>query len=58
MRQAALEKTACVIVVPVAPDSMSHGYKSWWRVAVAEVSEKTPVQQAYQQQRKQCEMIP
>ena len=55
MQDAALEKTACVIVVPVMPDSMSHGYNSWWRVAVAEVSTAYAVRKAHQQQREPCE---
>jgi len=50
LQQAALEKTPCVIVVPVAPDSMSQGYKHWWRVAVAEVSTRLEVRQVYQKQ--------
>lgn len=50
LQRAALEKKPCVIVVPVAPDSMSHGYKHWWRVAVADVSSKLEVRQAYQKQ--------
>lgn len=50
LEQAALEKTSCVIVVPVTRDSMSQGYKQWWRVAVAEVSKTLDVYQAYKKQ--------
>lgn len=57
VEQAALEKTSSVIVVPVAPDSMSHGYNSWWRIAVANVSNVKAVEQAYQQQCEQCEVV-
>lgn len=50
MHQAKLERISCVIVVPIAPDSMSQGYNSWWRVAVAEVSNVEKVREAHKQQ--------
>lgn len=34
--------------IKVAHKSMSHGYDSWWRVGVAEVSESKAVQEAYE----------
>lgn len=34
--------------IKVAHKSMSHGYDSWWRVGVAEVSESETVQKAYE----------
>ena len=50
MCQATLEKISCVFVVPVAPDSMSTPYKSWWRVATAEESNRNQVRLAHRQQ--------
>ncbi|TAK71909.1 MAG: 3D-(3,5/4)-trihydroxycyclohexane-1,2-dione acylhydrolase (decyclizing) [Gammaproteobacteria bacterium] len=37
----------CVIVLAVLPKTMTHGYQTWWRVGVAEVSQSNEVQEAY-----------
>lgn len=50
MLQAKLEKTSCVIVLPIAPNSMSLNYNSWWRVAVAEVSSVEHIREAHKHQ--------
>ncbi len=40
------EQGTCVIVLPVLAKSMSQGYKTWWRVGVAEVSNSIAVNKA------------
>lgn len=42
------EKQSSVIVLPVLPKTMSNGYQTWWRVAVAEVSNSEEVSKAHQ----------
>lgn len=42
------EARPCLFDIKVAHKSMSHGYDSWWRVGVAEVSESKTVQEAYE----------
>jgi 3D-(3,5/4)-trihydroxycyclohexane-1,2-dione acylhydrolase (decyclizing) len=49
LESAKSEHVPCVIVVPVLPKSMSHGYHTWWRVGVAEVSPSSLVNEAHQQ---------
>lgn len=44
-----------LIDVKILPKTMTHGYDSWWRVGIAEVSEKEDIQQAYQEMRKEIE---
>lgn len=41
------EQGTCVIVIPVLAKSMSHGYQTWWRVGVAEVSNSHDVTKAH-----------
>ncbi|TAL59304.1 MAG: 3D-(3,5/4)-trihydroxycyclohexane-1,2-dione acylhydrolase (decyclizing) [Legionella sp.] len=36
-----------VIVMPIAAKSMSHGYNTWWRVGVAEISNSVKVREAF-----------
>jgi len=57
VHQAKQENTACVIVIPVAPDSMSQGYNSWWHVAIADVSTADKVRAARQKQSEQLAAI-
>ena len=57
MQEAKLKTTSCVIVVPIAENSMSQGYNSWWRIAVAEVSSVDNVKEAHKQQNKQLATI-
>ncbi|QDQ40905.1 3D-(3,5/4)-trihydroxycyclohexane-1,2-dione acylhydrolase (decyclizing) [Legionella geestiana] len=47
----------CVISIPVAPDSMSGGYETWWRVGVAEVSVSDAVRKAHARMQAQVESI-
>ncbi|KTD55593.1 malonic semialdehyde oxidative decarboxylase [Legionella santicrucis] len=42
------EKNSAVIVLPILPKTMSNGYQSWWRVAVAEISNSEEVTRAHQ----------
>lgn len=58
LHQASLQKNPCVIVVPVAPNSMSQGYKSWWRVAIADVSTAEKVRAAHEEQAEYLESVP
>ncbi|MDW7659627.1 MAG: thiamine pyrophosphate-dependent enzyme, partial [Bacillota bacterium] len=37
----------CVFDIKVLPGSMTHGYESWWRVGVAEVSNSSQVADAH-----------
>jgi 3D-(3,5/4)-trihydroxycyclohexane-1,2-dione acylhydrolase (decyclizing) len=37
----------CVFDIKVLPGSMTHGYESWWRVGVAEVSDSSQVADAH-----------
>jgi 3D-(3,5/4)-trihydroxycyclohexane-1,2-dione acylhydrolase (decyclizing) len=46
------EKTSTLIDIKVIPGTQSHGYESWWRVGVAEVSENPKVVEAYKRDRK------
>lgn len=41
------QKVSTLIDIKVLPKTMTHGYESWWRVGVAEVSEKESIQKAY-----------
>ncbi|MBE6067487.1 MAG: 3D-(3,5/4)-trihydroxycyclohexane-1,2-dione acylhydrolase (decyclizing) [Clostridium lundense] len=41
------QKVSTLIDVKVLPKTMVHGYGSWWRVGVAEVSNKEKIQETY-----------
>lgn len=45
------QKVSTLIDVKVLPKTMVHGYGSWWRVGVAEVSDKEKIQEAYKKLR-------
>ncbi|WAI60238.1 3D-(3,5/4)-trihydroxycyclohexane-1,2-dione acylhydrolase (decyclizing) [Legionella pneumophila] len=51
------QENSTVIVLPVLPKTMSQGYKTWWRVGVAEVSQSESVSKAYQMMREQIETV-
>jgi len=42
----------CVFDIKVMPGTMTHGYGSWWRVGVAEVSTSETVTAAYEEMKK------
>jgi 3D-(3,5/4)-trihydroxycyclohexane-1,2-dione acylhydrolase (decyclizing) len=41
------QKTSTLLDIKVLPKTMTDGYESWWNVGVAEVSEKTTIQDAH-----------
>lgn len=45
------QKVSTLIDVKVLPKTMVHGYGSWWRVGVAEVSNKEKIQETYKKSR-------
>ncbi|MBM7871526.1 3D-(3,5/4)-trihydroxycyclohexane-1,2-dione acylhydrolase (decyclizing) [Clostridium pascui] len=45
------QKVSTLIDVKVLPKTMVHGYGSWWRVGVAEVSNKEKIQETYKKLR-------
>ncbi|HFF3610738.1 TPA: thiamine pyrophosphate-dependent enzyme, partial [Legionella pneumophila] len=51
------QEKSTVIVLPILPKSMSQGYKTWWRVGVAEVSQSESVSKAYQMMQEQIETV-
>ncbi|CEG57076.1 3D-(3,5/4)-trihydroxycyclohexane-1,2-dione acylhydrolase (decyclizing) [Legionella fallonii] len=51
------EKQSSVIVLPVLPKTMSNGYQTWWRVAVAEVSNSEEVNNAHQAMKHQLKQV-
>ena len=51
------EKQSSVIVLPVLPKTMSNGYLTWWRVAVAEVSNSKEVSKAHQEMMYQLKQV-
>ncbi len=51
------QENSTVIVLPVLPKTMSQGYKTWWRVGVAEVSQSESVSKAYQMMQEQIETV-
>ncbi len=51
------QENSSVIVLPVLPKTMSQGYKTWWRVGVAEVSQSESVSKAYQMMQEQIETV-
>ncbi|MCW8409298.1 3D-(3,5/4)-trihydroxycyclohexane-1,2-dione acylhydrolase (decyclizing) [Legionella sp. PATHC035] len=51
------EKHSSVIVLPILPKTMSHGYQTWWRVGVAEVSNSVDVSHAHQAMRAQLKQV-
>ena len=48
LQQAKQSSISTLIEIHVHPQSMSGGYESWWRVAIAEESTNDEVKQAYQ----------
>jgi 3D-(3,5/4)-trihydroxycyclohexane-1,2-dione acylhydrolase (decyclizing) len=50
-------KTATLIEVKVGRDSMTHGYESWWRVGVADVSRNENVTRAASAMRQRVQQI-
>ena len=52
------ELRSAVIVIPVLPKTMSAGYETWWRVAVAAVSKSTAVRDAHNQMQEQIATLP
>lgn len=50
------ETQTCVIVLPIAANSMSSGYETWWRVGVAEVSKSDSVHAAYDKMRAELDL--
>ena len=51
------EKNSSVIVVPILPKTMSNGYQTWWRVAVAEISNSEAVSKAHQAMQEQLKLV-
>lgn len=51
------QNQSSVIVLPILPKTMSNGYQTWWRVAVAEVSKSPEVVQAHQEMAQQLEHV-
>lgn len=45
------QKVSTLIDAKVLPKTMVHGYSSWWRVGVAEVSNKEKIQETYKKLR-------
>lgn len=50
-------KCSSVIVLPILPKTMSNGYQTWWRVAVAEISNSEQVAKAHQVMREQLKQV-
>ena len=48
LEDAKKQEVSTLIDMKILPKSMSAGYENWWRVGVAEVSNKKEVQEAYQ----------
>jgi 3D-(3,5/4)-trihydroxycyclohexane-1,2-dione acylhydrolase (decyclizing) len=46
LAEARKQKRTSVVVVETSYDKSVPGYESWWDVAIAEVSEREPVQAA------------
>ncbi|HAU1150391.1 TPA: 3D-(3,5/4)-trihydroxycyclohexane-1,2-dione acylhydrolase (decyclizing) [Legionella pneumophila] len=57
LESAKKQEKSTVIVLPVLPKTMSQGYKTWWRVGVAEVSQSALVSKAYQMMQEQIETV-
>jgi len=47
LKAAKEQQNSCVIVLPVGQQTMSKGYKSWWRVGVSQISNSTAVEAAH-----------
>lgn len=56
--EAKREERTSVIIIPVLPKTMSPGYETWWRVAVAEVSNSEDVVAAYEQTQEHIATLP
>jgi 3D-(3,5/4)-trihydroxycyclohexane-1,2-dione acylhydrolase (decyclizing) len=57
MNAAKKEKHTSVIVLPILPKTMSNGYQTWWRVAVAEVSHSEKVTEAHRMMQEQLKQV-
>lgn len=57
MEAARNEKNSSVIVVPILPKTMSTSYQTWWRVAVAEISNSEEVTKAHQAMNEQVKQV-
>ncbi|QMT61569.1 3D-(3,5/4)-trihydroxycyclohexane-1,2-dione acylhydrolase (decyclizing) [Legionella sp. PC997] len=57
MQAARNEKHSSVIVVPILPKTMSNGYQTWWRVAVAEISNSEEVSKAHHRMQEQLKRV-
>lgn len=55
--EAKQETRSSVIVLPVLPKTMSHGYQTWWRVGVAEVSKSEEVLKAHGRMAEEIEKV-
>lgn len=51
------EQHSSVIVVPIRPKTMSNGYQTWWRVAVAEISNSEEVTKAHHVMQEQLKQV-
>lgn len=49
LKEAKKSEVSTLIDIKVLPKTMTHGYDSWWRVGVPEVSEKETVQKVYEE---------
>ena len=56
LKVAKAEKKSCVIVMDVLPKTMSSGYETWWRVGIAETSQSSKVEEAYEAMARCTEM--
>lgn len=52
LEDAKKQNVSTLIDVKVLPKTMTNGYKSWWHVGVAEVSNKKSIQEAYAEKQK------
>lgn len=55
LEDAKKQKVSTLIEMKVLPKTMTDGYKSWWHVGVAEVSNKESIQQAFELKEKKLE---
>jgi 3D-(3,5/4)-trihydroxycyclohexane-1,2-dione acylhydrolase (decyclizing) len=53
MKKARQSKVSTLIDAKVDPKTMSGGYECWWRVGIPEVSEKTDVVKAFNEQKEE-----
>lgn len=57
METARNEACSSMIVLPILPKTMSNGYQTWWRVAVAEVSNSEEVTKAHHRMQAQLQNV-